>query len=56
MTTFMSNQEEQIQQLENQLRGTYSTFMDLADIFISRVKEKIAEEAKPKKIKKVFEL
>ena len=56
MTTFMSDQEEQIQQLENQLRGTYNTFMDLADIFISRVKEKIAEEAKPKKIEKVFEL
>ena len=30
--------------------------MDLADIFISRVNEKIAEEAKPKKIEKVFEL
>ena len=30
--------------------------MDLADIFISRVKEKIAEEPKPKKIEKVFEL
>ena len=56
MTTFMSNQEEQMQQLENQLRNTYNTFMDLADIFISRVKEKIAEEAKPKKIEKVFEL
>ena len=56
MTTFMSNQEKQMQQLESQLRNTYNTFMDLADIFISRVKEKIAEEAKPKKIEKVFEL
>ena len=56
MITFMDNQEKQIQQLENQLRSTYSTFMDLADIFISRVKEKIVEESKPKKIEKVFEL
>ena len=56
MITFMNNQEKQIQQLKNQLRNTHSTFMDLADIFISRVKEKIVEESKPKKIEKVFEL
>ena len=56
MITFLNNQEKQIQQLENQLRNTRRTFMDSADIFITRVKEKIVEESKPKRIKKIFEL
>ena len=56
MITFVNNQEKQIQQLESQLRDTYSIFMNLADIFITRIKEKIVEESKPKKIEKVFEL
>ena len=56
MITFLNNQEKQIQQLESQLRNTRSTFMDSADIFTTRVKEKIMEESKPKKIEKVFEL
>lgn len=38
------------------MENTRSVFMDLADKFISRIKEKIREEAIPKKIKKIFEL
>ena len=56
MITFMDNQEKQIEELENQQMSTHNTFMDLADIFIARVKDKIVEESKPKKIEKVFEL
>jgi hypothetical protein len=56
MVTFMNNQEKQIQQLETRMENTRSVFMDLADKFISRIKEKIREKAIPKKIKNIFEL
>ena len=51
MVTFMNNQEKQIQHLEARMEGTRNAFMDLADKFISRIKEK----STPKKIEKIFE-
>ena len=56
MLTFMNNQERQIQQLEAHLKNTRNVFMELAEKFISRIKEKIREEASHKKIEKIFEL
>ena len=41
MVTFMDNQEKQIQHLEARMESTRNTFMNLADKFISRIKEKI---------------
>ena len=38
------------------MESTHKAFMNLADQFISRVKEKIKENSVPKKIEKVFEV
>ena len=56
MVTFMNNQEKQIQHLETRMESTRNAFMDLADEFIWRIKEKIREKSTPKKIEKIFEL
>jgi hypothetical protein len=56
MVTFMNNQEKQIQHLEARMESTRNAFMDLADKFISRIKEKIKEKSAPIKIEKVFEI
>ena len=56
MVTFMNNQEKQIQHLEARMESTRNAFMDLADKFISRIKEKIKEKSAPRKIKKIFEV
>lgn len=56
MLTFVNNQERQIQEIETHLKDTQNVFMELAEKFISRIKEKIREEASPKKIEKIFEL
>lgn len=56
MITFMNNQEKQIQRLETRMESTRNTFVDLADEFTSRIKEKIREKSTPRKIKKIFEL
>lgn len=56
MITFMNNLESQIRQLETRMESTRNAFMDLADEFISRIKEKIREKATPKKIEKIFDL
>jgi hypothetical protein len=56
MVTFMNNQEKQIQHLEARMESTRNTFMNLADKFISRIKERIKENSVPKKIEKVFEI
>ena len=56
MLTFMENQEKQIQELEIHLKSTHDVFMELANKFISKIEEKIREEASHKKIEKIFEL
>ena len=56
MVTFMDNQEKQIQHLEARMESTHKAFMNVADQFISRIKEKIKENSVPKKIEKVFEV
>jgi hypothetical protein len=47
----MNNQEKQIQHLETRMESTRNAFRDLADKFISRIKEKIREKSTPKKSK-----
>ena len=49
MVTFMNNQEKQIRHLEARMESTRKAFMDLADKFISRIKEKIKEKSAQKK-------
>lgn len=56
MVTFMNNQEKQIQHIEARMKSTRNAFMDLADQFILRIKEKIKENSAPRKIEKVFEV
>jgi hypothetical protein len=56
MVTFMDNQEKQIQHLEARMESTHKAFMNIADQFISRVKERIKENSVPRKIEKVFEV
>ena len=56
MINFMNNQEKQIQHLETRMESTRNAFMDLADKFISRIKEKIREKSTPRIIEKIFEL
>ena len=56
MLTFVNNQERRIQELKTQLKNTQDMFMELAEKFIARIKEKIREEASHKKIEKIFEL
>jgi hypothetical protein len=56
MVTFVNNQEKQIQHLESRMESTRNASMDLADKFISRIKEKIKEKSTPKKIKKIFDI